>query len=128
MDNAAGDLVYWVQAIENNGNTYGFKMISNSNRTGIAVASEMYMPNAFRPGGYTAEFKPVYRFYSGLNYIFQIYNRWGQMIFESNDPERGWNGKYKGNIVGQGVYVYKLVYQDSDLNSIEKKGTVTVIY
>ncbi len=128
LDNTDGDLVYWVQAIENNGNTYGFKMSSNSNRTGVAVASDMYMPNAFRPGGYTAEFKPVYRFYSGLNYIFQIYNRWGQMIFESNDPERGWDGKYKGNIVAQGVYVYKLVYQNSDLNSIEKKGTVTVIY
>lgn len=128
IDDASGSPVYWVQAIENTGNEYGYKARSNSNRAVVAIASEMYLPTAFRPGGYTPEFKPVYRFYSGESYLLQIYNRWGQLIFETDNPEQGWDGKFKNEIVAQGVYIYKLIYQSPDQSSTEKRGTVTVIY
>jgi gliding motility-associated-like protein len=125
---STGSILYWIQALEKEGNSFGFKMRANSNRSGVAVASEMFLPTAFRPGGYTPEFKPVYRFYSADNYLLQIYNRWGQLIFETSNPETGWDGSFKGKIVSQGVYIYKLVYQNSDLSSVEKRGTFTVIY
>lgn len=128
IGSGTGQLIYWVQAVENEGNVFGFQSRANSNRTTVSAASEMYMPNAFRPGGYTPDFKPVYRFSTGDNYLFQIYNRWGQLIFESEAPEKGWDGKYKNQTVPQGVYMYKLVYNKSDGNSIVKRGTVTVIY
>jgi len=88
----------------------------------------MYFPNAFKPGGYTSVFKAVTRFFSGTAYSFQIYNRWGQLIFETNDPEEGWNGKYNGNTVEQGVYIYHLTYVDVYGKSIAFRGTVTVLY
>ena len=128
LSGSSGSPIYWVQAYENEGNEYGAREKSNSNRLGVAQDGEMYVANAFRPGGYTAEFKPVYRFYNGRSYLFQIYNRWGQLIFETQNPEEGWDGKYNGENVVTGVYVYRLVYQKNDDSSVEKKGTVTVIY
>lgn len=123
-----GPIYYWVQAIENEGNSFGYLEKTNSNRTGVALESEMYVANAFRPNGYTTEFKPVFRFYNGENYLFQIYNRWGKLIFETNNPANGWNGTFDSRIVQQGVYAYRLVYQKLDKSSVQKNGTVTVIY
>lgn len=70
----------------------------------------VYIPDAFTPNRDDRNdvFKPV-----GLNlqkdfYTFQIYNRWGQLIFESKDPEKGWDGTFNGQLCQSGVYVYKL--------------------
>jgi len=128
IDKATGAIVYWVQALENEGDAYGFKSRANSNRAAAGISGEMYMPNAFRPGGVTPEFKPVYRFFGGTVYSLQIFNRWGQLIFESENPEQGWDGTYKGNMVPVGVYVYRLVYQNPEQDAMVKRGTVVVVY
>jgi gliding motility-associated-like protein len=39
-------------------------------------------------------------------YSFQIYNRWGQLVFETNDPEVGWDGQQFGREVDEGIYTY----------------------
>jgi len=57
-----------------------------------------------------------------------IFNRWGQLIFESKDINRGWDGKYKGKMVEFGVYTYKI--ETTDKLTKEKKlysGRVTVV-
>jgi hypothetical protein len=128
LSNLNGPLVYWVQAVEKKYNSYGIAERANSNRTGVALESEMFVANAFQPLGYTREFKPVFRFYNGRNYVFQVYNRWGMLIFETYDPYTGWDGKYQDNYVQQGSYIYRLVYQNLDDSYVEKKGTVTVVY
>ena len=120
--------VYWVQAVQSTHAPDEETAKARSNRTSIAKDSEMFMANAFRPGGYTPEFKPVFRFYNGKNYLFQIYSRWGNLIFETNNPDAGWDGKYAGEQVQTGTYIYRLVYQNLDHSSIEKKGTFTVIH
>ncbi len=87
------------------------------------------MPNAFKPNGITPIFKPVVAFYGSQRaYLFQIYNRWGQLLYESIDANEGWDGKYKGNLVPGGVYVYLLNYQNSEGENISLRGTVTVVY
>jgi gliding motility-associated-like protein len=43
-----------------------------------------------------------------LDYKFEIYNRWGEQIFESNDLNLGWDGTYKGELCQEGHYVYKV--------------------
>ena len=119
--------IYWVQAVEQRVNDHGFKEKSNSNRAVISPESDIYFPNAFKPGG-TDVFKPIFRFLGGTNYVFQIYNRWGQLIYETTDKQAGWDGTYKGTYVEQGVYIYKFQYMDVYGNSFNKQGTVTVIY
>lgn len=128
LGNVDGRFVYWIEAAEQAGNTFGYKARSNSNRLNLFLESQMYFANAFKPGGYNPEFKPVSRFFSGTAYNFQIYNRWGQLIFETSDPEAGWSGTYKGEIVEQGVYIYHVSYLDVYSKSTVYRGTVTVIY
>jgi gliding motility-associated-like protein len=66
--------------------------------------SELLFPTAFSPNGdgVNDEFLP---FQWGLEgYLLRIYNRWGQVVFESNDPEIGWDGRFKGEEQEVGVY------------------------
>ncbi len=128
LNSSAENLVYWVQAVERNGNDFGFKEISNSNRAVVIPESDIYFPNAFKPGGTEEVFKPIFRFLGGTNYLFQIYNRWGQLIFETTDPYKGWDGTYKGALVIQGTYIFKFQYLDVYGDSFNQQGTVTVIY
>jgi gliding motility-associated-like protein len=43
-------------------------------------------------------------------YHFSIYNRWGQLIFETSDISQGWDGTFLGNQAEQGSYIYKIVF------------------
>lgn len=73
-----------------------------------------YVPNAFTPDGneMNQTFQPV--FTSGINpykYKLHIYNRWGEQIFESNDPKIGWDGvSVAGTIVPDGIYIWKIEF------------------
>jgi gliding motility-associated-like protein len=43
-----------------------------------------------------------------LDYNLEIYNRWGEMVFISNDAKTGWDGTYQGQVCQQGQYIYKV--------------------
>lgn len=71
----------------------------------------LYVPNAFTPDGdnYNEFFKPV--FYSGFDpydFTMYIFNRWGEIVWESHNYDVGWNGTYNGSIVSDGVYSWKI--------------------
>jgi len=72
-----------------------------------------FMPNAFSPNddGLNDEFRPVRRYDYIKTYHLSIYNRWGQIIFETKDIEQGWDGMYNGHLSPNGTYVYKIVYK-----------------
>ncbi|MBN1386906.1 MAG: PKD domain-containing protein [Bacteroidales bacterium] len=87
-------------------------------------------------GGYYEE-----GLYPGMDYIFrpffenvteyklQIFNRWGVLIYESNDINIGWDGYFgNGNLAPQGVYVWKVMGQYADGNYFEKIGDVTFLH
>lgn len=92
-----------------------------------------YVPNTFTPDedGFNEEFKPV--FTAGFipsSYVLSIYNRWGELIFESFDPENGWKGIYgDSNLpVPDGTYVWKIRYERKQIDSAgEIVGHVNVI-
>ncbi len=65
---------------------------------------------------------------SGLKtYEIDIFNRWGEMIFSSNDLEHGWDGTYNGTPQDIGTYYYYISYVCNDGNEYQKKGDVTLI-
>ena len=91
-------------------------------------------PNAFKPrpdhasnSGNRSEtnnvFKPVYR--DVETYRLQIYNRWGQLIYETNDIDGGWNGYYEGQLAPQAVYVWKV--KGTFINGKEFRETGSVL-
>ena len=103
-----------------------------SNTSNYSVFAEdcntIYIPNAFSSKGITKIFKPVGIFPSNTEYYFAIFNKWGQIIFESTNYEIGWDGTFKGERVQYGVYVYYVrVRFGGQLRSFERKGIVTFI-
>ena len=90
----------------------------------------LYAPNTFTPDG--DEFNQTFRVHiSGIDmfsFSMQIYNRWGEMIFESFDPAAGWDGTYNGKVVQDGAYTWLIRARDlfTD-NKYEFNGTITII-
>ncbi len=91
-----------------------------------------WVPNSFTPDGdqYNQTFFPV--FYSGYDpfkFEFYIYNRWGELIWESRDVNFGWDGTYKNGLKCQdGIYSWKIRFKL--LNNDEKRtavGHITLI-
>ncbi len=87
----------------------------------------IYVPNAFIPTGYNTVFKPIGDIGEPQTYQFAIYNRWGQLVFQTTDVNQGWDGKFNGEFVPAGAYVYYLLIDNGYEEPYEKIGTVTVI-
>jgi len=72
----------------------------------------IYVPNTFTPDGdeFNNVFKPVVPDGMPLDsYTFTIFNRWGEVLFESHDVQFGWDGTYHGATVKEGVYTWMIV-------------------
>jgi gliding motility-associated-like protein len=70
-----------------------------------------YIPNSFTPDGneYNQMWLPVFTAgFDPYNYYLAIYNRWGEMVFESNDATQGWDGTYGIYNCQDGLYVYEV--------------------
>lgn len=85
----------------------------------ITPIYDIVVPNVFTPdlaGGGSGHYNPWDLsndvFYPFVNYVedyrMRIFNRWGELIFESNDLKRGWDGYYRDQLSPQDVYVYQL--------------------
>jgi gliding motility-associated-like protein len=115
--------VYWLR-VDNNG-------CIASDTIEMKKCSEIWVPNVFTPNGDGTNeiFKPVTTEIQKLTMF--IYNRWGEMIFETSDINGGWDGKFHGNEVPTGVYFWVIRYNEnrSSAQNIEKeiKGSVTVL-
>jgi len=86
--------------------------------------SYLYIPNCFTPNG--DGLNETFRVFAGNNcnaYKLLIYNRWGELVFETDDLLKGWDGIYKGNLVPCDVYPY-LLYENEEV----VHGSVTVMY
>lgn len=92
-------------------------------------APELFVPTAFVPG--TSNPDQLYNIFGHhfINFNMTIYNRWGEVIFFTDDPKKPWDGYYKGELMPVGVYPWKIQYQGmeeySELKVIE--GSVTVV-
>ncbi len=120
---------YWLKVDNNSGCQYA----DTVNVDNMKCECTLYIPNTFTPNndGLNDAFKPVY--YCDLQeYDLKIYDRWGHLVFETNDIENGWNGKNKTGLIEQGVYTYLINYRPiikgTPGSSVLKHGSVAVIY
>ena len=93
---------------------YSLTLISNQVGT-------IYIPNTFTPDGdeHNQEFSPtLLPGFDLFSYEFQIYNRWGELVFSSQDINFGWDGTYGPGALQaqQGVYIWKMTYRDQTTN------------
>lgn len=90
-----------------------FNCCTNSDQVYVKFAKLNY-PNAFRPSSSVSEnttFKVIGQTSALANYRLQIYNRWGQLIFETEDPSEGWDGTQNGDPAPYGTYVWVSVFE-----------------
>ena len=74
-----------------------------------------FIPNTFTPNGdeFNNVFKPIFTSgYDPQNYLFTIYDRWGQVVFESKNPTVGWDGTYGDKLLGNDTFVWKLGFKE----------------
>jgi gliding motility-associated-like protein len=87
----------------------------------------IYIPDVFTPNGDALNdyFLPVTR---GINkYSMKIFNRWGEILFETANVEQGWDGSYRGEVCKQDVYAYKIILSSNTGDQKEYAGKVTLI-
>ena len=88
----------------------------------------VWLPNAFTPKrDNNNRFMPKTMFVKTEGYTMRIYNRFGLLVFETDDINQPWDGKYKGKLVPSGCYVYMIQYMGDDNYSQILTGTVTVL-
>ena len=129
LQKISSQLCYEVEAIEGSGNPYGVVGKSRSARICVEQSAIVHIPNAFTPNGdvINAIFKPTTMFVSSNDYLFQIYDRWGFIVFETNNVLEGWDGNlFSGKYSPQGAYVYYLRYFDFYNNKFIKSGSLTL--
>ncbi len=119
--------------------TYNVKLLvktdkgcADSTFSQVIIVNEytLYVPSAFSPDN-----DNINDYFSivgnGVNldeFDLKIYNRWGEIIFETTDMTNSWNGKTKsGKYVELGVYKWLITYQDENGIEYQKTGNVTVI-
>lgn len=88
----------------------------------------IFVPSAFTPNsdGANDVFRPIPVGMSRINY-FRVYNRWGQMVFQSSDGRSGWDGRINGVIQNTNTYVWLVDGVDYTGKKFTAKGTVTLI-
>ena len=59
--------------------------------------------------------------------FFRVYNRWGNLVFESTDPDAAWDGSYKGEMQPQDSYSYVIEGYNFRNELIRKQGTITLV-
>ena len=120
-------------------NEHGCKdTLRQENAVFVEKGGNINIPNAFTPSldgpgagdiingnNYNDVFLPVFEGVTDFHML--IYNRWGELLFESYDKSMGWDGYFKGKLSAKDVYVYKLHLKFSDGRRETIAGDVTLL-
>jgi gliding motility-associated-like protein len=91
------------------------------------VTDAIDVPNAFTPQSNDINNKVFAKGFGITKMQFAIWNRWGQKVFETNDVNIGWDGKFHGVLQPMDVYAYTLEVEFFDGKKATKKGDITLI-
>jgi gliding motility-associated-like protein len=93
------------------------------------VCSELFVPDIFSPNGEgNTENEKLCVYSNCIKKInFGIYNRWGELIFTTDDQTACWDGTHQGTPVMTGVYAYRLFIEQYDGEKIERAGFISLV-
>ena len=121
-------ICYCIRAIENNANiTFNRKDTSYSNIECVTADPIVYFPNAMQINGFNTVFYPKGVFIDYTKSSFFIYDRWGQIVYETTDIQKGWDGKINDEFVQSDVYAYKAIITGLNGKVLYFDGTLTVL-
>lgn len=93
----------------------------------LCTEPEIFIPNAFSPNNDQSNDILYVRGNTIAKVYLAIYDRWGELLFETNSTSLGWDGTYKGKPVTPDVYVYYVEITCYDKSEFRKKGNISVI-
>ncbi|OYU95940.1 MAG: hypothetical protein CFE21_05870 [Bacteroidetes bacterium B1(2017)] len=111
-------------------NTYGCSdQKEKLNIVTVTSGGRILVPNAFTPDANTVNdgFKPLISGEVKNDYVFRVFNRWGQLLFETNNPSEYWSGNYSGEPCQADVYVYTVEGSFTDGNKFASSGNVSLL-
>jgi len=91
----------------------------------------VFIPNSFNPKSDVAAnrvWKPAQVYVAPSSYSLEIFDRWGQRVFETKNENKGWDGKLNGEFAPSGVYTFQLRYRSIEGELIERRGTLNLLY
>lgn len=94
----------------------------------MAGAMYLYIPAAFTPNKDSRN--DLFKVNTNItgSFLLQVFNRYGERVFTSNDTNTGWDGKYKGKEQPNGVYIYSIQYKEAaSATPVQLKGQVILI-
>ncbi len=88
-----------------------------------------YVPTAFTPNGdgMNDRFRPSTDYEQIKKFSLKVFDRWGQLIFNTTNAEQGWDGKVNGNNLSPGIYLWEMVYKKLNDPLVKVTGHVTMI-
>ncbi|MBL7963790.1 MAG: gliding motility-associated C-terminal domain-containing protein [Flavobacteriales bacterium] len=122
---ASGDITVTLQA------TLSCGVVSVQRTVRVQDCSDscaVYLPNAFTPDGDARN--EAWTWYGECmpdEFTMEVYDRWGEAIFATNDPLQQWDGTYKGEPCPSGVYVYRVGYRLLYQKPKEVRGSITLV-
>lgn len=119
--NPSETTTYTVTITDTNGCTH-----SDTMTVFVESCGEIFVPNAFSPDGTGNNEKECVFGGCFTTMTFTIYNRWGELVFETNDPDECWDGTYKNEKINTGVFVYTLSGTRINGEEVSKQGTISV--
>ncbi len=121
--NPATTQKYYLQITDSNGCT----LLDSVLVTVLDTCATVFVPNAFSPNG--NGHNELECLYGGCiqSLDFAIFDRWGNKVFETNDPTKCWDGTYNGVLMNTGEFVYYLNATLNNGKTINQKGNITLI-
>ena len=93
----------------------------------VIVLPLLDVPNAFTPGQFGVNGIVAVKGFGIGKMEWRIYNRWGQLIFQTTDRKQGWDGTFKGKVQPMDVYAYTLDVEFTDGKKLRKTGDITLL-
>jgi gliding motility-associated-like protein len=93
----------------------------------VRVREGVYIPNAFSPNGDGIN---DYFYVNGENLTnlkMFIFDRWGELLVQTENKNFRWDGTYKGDVCQEGVYIYYITTKGANGTENEYKGTITLV-
>jgi gliding motility-associated-like protein len=121
-----GRFCYRIEAVESP-NQFGSGAVALSNTICVVQPPIAWIPNAIVLGGFNDEFRPVLGFIDFESYAMEIYNKWGELLFETRDYAEAWDGTYRGNPVPEDYYRYIISFRDGQGKPVIEEGVLYVL-
>lgn len=115
--------LYRITAVANDGGIVS----SVSNTITVIKDPNLFYPTAFTPNA--DRLNDIFNVFGQYitNFEMRIFNRWGEMMYATEDIDQGWNGFYKGTLMPEGTYVFRATITDQAGRTFDRSGTVLLL-